>query len=165
MPTYYYSQGRKVPISRDRKRLAVVMSKVHPTLLGVLRRAAQSTIPGPMLIVERASMSPREIEQLEKAGATRTVYKQGDTSMVPAPEVRVEFDKRSERAQVMSALAQSAIPSEILDDTEDRLVLRAISDSGDDAVDLANELTEKARPGMSAARMIRIVARPEPIRR
>jgi len=167
MPGYYYAQGRKVPISLDHSRIAVDPLRAEKAgMKGLAEGKKHVTLPGGLVIMNRRDLSPSLLEDLERAGAIQGVYRQGESAtFVPAPEIRIEIDSSEQGKAVRRVLASTHIGADIVDETKDRFVVRPKSGRGDDAIDLANEVTEKAKPGMSSARMLQVIEHPDVTRR
>ena len=65
-----------------------------------------------------------------------------------------------QREAVRQAMKTSHVGAEVTDDTPERLSLRPVSGSGDDALDLANFIHENAQPAASSVRMVQVVPKP-----
>ncbi len=166
MARYYYASGERVPIEADEARVAIDPDAAGEgeveALLGSGSKAPR--LPGGVVVVERAAVGEAGLRRLEKRGALRPVYRRGGATMVPLPEVRVEFDDEAQRRAVLGAVPRSPHPVQIQEDRPERLVLRCTSGSGDDALDVANFLFETAHPAASSVRFVQFVPRPEPSR-
>ena len=100
------------------------------------------------------------IEKLEKVGAVQSVYRRVQTHRARAG-IRMQSTTLPGERALRQALSSTTIHADIIDETEERFVVRPKSGRGDDAINLANEVAEKARPGMSSARMLQVVERPD----
>ncbi len=160
---YFYAQGRRqalVPaadlLAVDR-RIALDSSSASE----VATLPVASTLPGGLILVKSDKVSGRLRVTLEKTGSVRAVYRSGDHLMVPLPEVRVEFEE-GRSAATLKAVRDSHVAFEVTGSTERTLRLRPQSGKGEDALALANYIHEHARPTMSSARMVQVVAPPAP---
>jgi hypothetical protein len=161
---YYYAGGRRVAIESDVIHVAVDRQLARAAGLGaavdgLLPRRATS-LPGDVLLAERASIDERELAHLREAGALRPVYRREASVMVPLPEIRVELDDPAQRAAVLAAVATAPFRVEIVEDAQDRLVLVPRSGSSEHALAVANFIYERARPAAAAVRFVQVVPRP-----
>lgn len=158
MAPYYYAGGHKLELELDGEHAAVPFDEARR--LGVSLPKGQRELPGGMALVRHDELSSPQRASLERAGALRNVYVYRGTLMVPLPEVRVELEGK-QREAVLSAIAEATVTADIDESTPDRLLLRPKSNRGDDALTLANEITERANPALSSARMVQVVPRPD----
>lgn len=156
MQAYYYAGGQKVALEPDDEHVAV--DKAAAAALESVGRG--TAVPGNIVVLERSAIDAKALSRLRKDGVVQTVYRRNQALMVPLPEVRVEFDAPAERKAVLAALEDIKTPHTIAEDTTDRLVLSPQSGSGDDALRLANEVYERARPAAASVRFAQVVARP-----
>ncbi len=167
MRRYYYAGGRKVALTPDARRIAVNASKAATQGLNGLAELAHRSatkLPGGLALVSRASLRSEDVARMTQCGVVQSVYRHGPSTTIPMPEVRVELDP-GQRVAALQAVRAARVKAEITENTEERLVLRPFSGSGDDALDLANFIFEKARPASSSARMVQVIPRPEVRRR
>jgi hypothetical protein len=164
MAAYYYAAGRQVPLEPDDDRVAVDWPAAERAGLEREVRQAADAPPRPgagVVLVPRAALDATTIARLRDAGAMRPVYRHERATMVALPEVRVEFDTPAQRQAVLDMLGRAdTLPHAIADSTEDRLVLRPASGTGEDALDLANAIYERARPAASSVRFLQFVPKP-----
>jgi hypothetical protein len=158
MASYYYAGGRKLELALDAEHAAVPVGEA--LRLGVTLPKGQRELPGEVSLVRRDELTKQQLQVLQHAGALRTVYRYRGTLMVPLPEVRVELEE-GQLDSVLQALKQASIAAEVDDSTPGRLLVRPKSNLGDDALSLANEITERAKPAMSSAKMVQVTARPD----
>lgn len=156
MQAYYYAGGQKIPLEPDDEHVAVDKAAAST----VESAGTRIPVPGNIVILERSAVDASALTRLRRDGAVQTVYRRNQALVVPLPEVRIEFDKPSERKAVLEALAASPTPHTIAEDTEDRLVVAPDSGSGDDAIRLANEVYERARPAAASVRFAQVVPKP-----
>jgi len=166
MARYYYASGERIPIELDQEQVAVDAARAGPERVAeLLARAGPSPqLPGGILLLRRARVGEEGLRGLATLGALRPVYRAGGAALVALPEVRVELADEGQRRAVRQAIARAPHPVEVAEDGPERIVLRICSGSGDEALDVANFLFETARPAASSARLVRFVARPEPMR-
>jgi hypothetical protein len=167
MDRYYYAGGKRVALELEPERIAVDPAKARGAGMADLARRVErdgTRLPGGRVVVGRATLGAADLLLLRESGGAQAVYRHGAVIAIPLSEVRIEMDP-GQRQAVLDALEATDIETEIAEDTEERLVVRPRSGSGDDAMDLANFIYERARPAASAARMVQITRRPEPSRR
>jgi len=165
---YYYASGKRVPLEPDEGQVAVVRQSEG-------RRGLEASIPPESVqqhhvasgvrLVPRSKLDESSLRQLRAEGALQTVYRRGQALLVPLPEVRVEVDDERQRRAVMAAIAKAPHPVELREETENVLVLRPKSKSGDDALEIANFVFETARPAAASVRLIQFVPRPTSTKR
>jgi hypothetical protein len=158
MAPYYYAGGRKVELGLDTEHAAVPFAEAKR--LGVALPKNQRELSGGIALIRLDALSAPRLESLRRAGALRRVYNYGGTLIVPLPEVRVELEA-GQREVVLSTIANASVPAKVDESTPGQLLVRPTSNLGDDALTLANEITEKANPALSAARMVQVVPRPD----
>jgi len=165
MGTYYYAGGRKIVLERDHNQVAVDQGAAERAGLG-------STISDPdapltkrgvgVTLTPRSSLTKTTLDRLQQAGALQPVYTREKATIVLLPEVRVEFDDAKQQQAVFDALADEDAPKhEIVEGSSDRLVVRPTSGNGDDALQLANYIYERAHPPAATVRLMQFVPKPE----
>ena len=162
MKTYYYAGGIKIELQDDTEHVAVdrtVASQELVERLGDSLAGAPQQFGG-MLIAPKASISAENLASLERAGALRPVFRHNRAMLVALPEVRVELDNMAQRKSVAKVLADSKPTMVIAEETESRLVLKPASGSSTDALNMANEIYERARPAASSVRFLQFVPKP-----
>lgn len=116
-----------------------------------------------IVLLNRSDLSDEVQESLEDAGVAHPVYRDPTGALtVVLPEVRVEADTDESQAKVRAELEGDEADVEVVEDDDSRFVLRPASGRGIDALELANNLYDRARPAMSQPRLLRLVDRPEP---
>jgi hypothetical protein len=162
MERYYYAAGKRVPLVVDRGRIGIDGARaIRAGLEDVVARVGKigTKVPGEVLVVAQDAIPEGDLAKLRKAGAARPIYKVGNAITLPLAEVRVKLGT-GQRKAALEAVKAASIKTEIAESTNERLVLRPISGSGEDALELANFIYERARPASSAASMVQIVPRP-----
>jgi hypothetical protein len=161
MARYFYAGGERQELELADDLVAVDARRAAEVGLGSVVSALRirSKLPGGMAIVEHAAIDEALREKLRSAGVVQSVYRHGSALVVPLPEVRVELEG-GQREAVRQAMKTSHVGAEVTDDTPERLSLRPVSGSGDDALDLANFIHEKAQPAASSVRMVQVVPKP-----
>ena len=164
MGAYYYAGGRKVELESDAEHVAVDQRAAERAGLAAQVKTASEDMPrqgGGVVLAPRSALDPKTIARLREAGALQPVYRHNRAVMVALPEVRVEFDTPAQRRAVLDVLAESqTVPHNISDSTDDGLIVRPASGNGDDALRIANEIYERARPAAASVRFIQFVPRP-----
>jgi hypothetical protein len=162
VPRYFYASGERVPIERDEDQVAIDIGRAGQAAIDdVLEQAgagAAQRLQGRVVVVSRKAVG-KLLTRLEAAGALQPVYRHESAVLVPLPEVRVELDP-GQRKAVLAAIEESPVPAEVVDENDDRVVLRPRSGNGDDAIALANHIFEKAKPAASAVDFVRFVPKP-----
>ncbi len=162
MERYYYAEGERHNLVPDTKQVAIDTGVTRSTGQEKALEAVEITskLPGGMVLVRAGDVSATILSELDRLGATQHVYRRGRTTIVFLPEVRVEFDDAAQRKGALEAAHSSGVPIDVIDDCAERLSLRPQSGSGDDALDLANFIYERAHPASASARMLQVVPRP-----
>jgi hypothetical protein len=164
---YYYAGGKKIALKRDDELVAFDEAAAASAGVDARRLDAASGVrrgPGGVLVAPRRSLGERQMASLRKANALLPVFRRDQAILVALPEVRVEFDDAKERKAVKALLASKADAVKVTQDADDLLVLRLSSGDGDDALTLANQIYERARPAASSVRFIQFVPRPGTLR-
>lgn len=163
MGTYYYSGGRKLLLERDHDHVAVDQRAAERAGLGAMLLDTNGLVQRGVgvLLTPRSALEESTLASLQEAGALQPVYKGDKATIVVLPEVRIEFDDAKQKSSVMAALSDATAPAfEIIDDGEDRLVVRPTSGHGDDALKLANYIHERAHPPSATARFMQFLPKP-----
>jgi hypothetical protein len=162
MGRYFYAGGERKALDPVDDRVAIDTRGAARAGLGdaVSALPVVSQLPGGMTIVDRATLSAELCERLKATGLVQPVYRSGNALVVVLPEVRVELEA-DQRAAALDAIDASRVAAEVTDDTPERLSLRPRSGTGEDALDLANFIYERAHPAASSARMVQVVPKRE----
>jgi hypothetical protein len=112
-----------------------------------------------MFLVRRDALSSPQLDALAKQGAVQPVFHAEGAMLIALPEVRLEESSPERRQAVHRWLRRHARDAEIVEDRGDRIVVRPTSGRGQDALALANQLTEQIGPEMAQPRFLRIVDR------
>jgi len=158
MSPYFYAGGLRRELDPVDDRVAIDTRGAEAAGLGAVVSAlpVTSKLPGGMTVIERAALSDELYQQLNAAGLAKPVYRSGDAFVVLMPEVRVELEG-DQHAAALEAVDASKVAAEVTDNTPERLSLRPQSGSGEDALELANFIYERAHPAASSVRMLQIV--------
>lgn len=168
MAAYYYAGGRKVVLDSDEEHVAVDQKLAEQA--GLAAEVKEASLAGArqgagVIVAQRSALSDETLSSLRQAGAIHPVYRRDRAVVVPLPEVRVEFDNPEQHRAVMDMLAKEGVPSHrIAEETSDRLVVQPASGQGDDALDLANEIYERAHPAAASVRFVQFVPKPTVVR-
>jgi len=160
---YYYASGKPVRLTPDGEWVAVDARGSDAAGaagdLAALPSDASRPLCGDLVLVRRKALSTRQFDALVRQGAIHPVFRAEGAMLVALPEVRVEDSSPERRRAVHRWLRQHAGDTEIVEDQGDRIVLRPASGCGQDALALANHLTEQVGPEMAQPRFLRIVDR------
>jgi hypothetical protein len=161
MSESYYAGGHKVEINRDEDYVAVVSDVAKKAGLEAQVESASKDSQrggGGVLLVERSALDDKMLASLREVGALQPVYRSDQAVMVALPEVRVEFDTAGQRQAVMDVLADpDALPHEIVQSTDEGLVVQPTSGKGEDALNLANDIQERGHPAAASVRFVQFV--------
>ena len=162
MSTYYYAGGQKVDLEPDEEHVAVDQAAAKEAGLDAFSANLDSAVRvgAGVLVTPRSSLSADIIQRLQEAGALQPVYRRDKAIVVAMPEVRVEFDTPDQRRKVMKLLSPNASDVSVTEDTAERLVLRPVSGHGEDALNLANRIQERAKPAAASVRFVQFVPKP-----
>jgi hypothetical protein len=159
---YYYAGGERVALEPAADLVAVDDARVAEKLPDLLRSEsalrAGKPLRGGIRLLPRDALSPETLQRLQDAGATQPVFRHEGAILIALPEIRVEDDSQAKLAAVRRFAAKKAQPSG--DAAEGRMTLRPLSNSGGDALSLANELAEQLKVGSVTPRFLRIVPGP-----
>lgn len=167
MDNYYYAGGKKIALKRDDELVAFDQAAAASAGVDARGLDAASGVrrgPGGVLVAPRRSLGEPQVASLRKAGALFPVFRRDQAILVALPEVRVEFDDANQRNAVKALLASKADAVSVTQDASDLLVLRPCSGNADEALRLANQIYEDARPAASSVRFIQFVPRPGTLR-
>jgi hypothetical protein len=168
MAKYFYASGERVPIERDDTQAALVTAKLSPErrrgVLAELDRSGARSLQGQVVVLPKIALDAAITQAEAATGALQSVYRRGKELLVALPEVRVELDDAAQLVATREALADAPHPVDVLEESEDRIVLVPQSGSADDALDVANYLHERARPAAASVRFLHFVAKPRPAR-
>ena len=160
---YYYASGKPVRLTPDEEWVAVDVRRSEAAdadrNLKALIRDASRPLRGDLVLVRRDALSSRQLDALAKQGAIHPVFHAEGAMLVALPEVRVEESSPQRREVLHHWLRQHIRDAEIVEDRGDRIVLRPTTGRGQDALTLANHLTEQVGPEMAQPRFLRIVER------
>jgi hypothetical protein len=149
---YYYTGGTKIRLAPADDLYAVG----HDKAVGVAGGMVGRSLGGGLRLVTRAQLGAAAA-----AKPTYPVYRAQGATLVVLPEVRVEESRAAQRAELDRWLAAHGESVAVVSRDDDRVVLRPVSGSGEDALAIANDLAEEVGPELAQARFIRVVPRPE----
>lgn len=159
--TYYWANGEKIPLE-DAHQIAVDLPAARHTGLweGELKRIAAesgSEVTADLLLIPDAEMPKRLQDRLREAGAAHPVFRHDDTLLIVFPEVRVETGD-SRTADALQSVVEDWANEVVVDQPKPgRFVLRPVSHRGDEALELANRVSERVKPDAVQARFLRLV--------
>ena len=123
-------------------------------------RRQSDPLRGSVVLLRSDDLAAAVVDALESVGALHPVYTSEDGALlVVLPEVRVEVEDEAQAAKLRKHLDKTG-SVEVVRDTGELLVLRPTSHRGDDALELANDITEFVDPPLAQARFLRVVPRP-----
>ena len=160
-PRYYYADGKQVRLSPDPDHLAVNLRRIDRERIKDLR----GTVVGDVAIFPAAAVPKPLRDSFLDAGALLPVYRAGGAQITVLPEVRVELSGKKQHPALQSAIRSSGIQASVEPMDDNSFVLRPQSESGGDALSLANFVHEHVRPRMAQARFLRIVPKPTSLAR
>jgi hypothetical protein len=161
---YYWARAEKVPLD-DTSLVAVDVPAARRARLwdGELEDAAAGARRADDLVLVPTAELPAELrDRLWEACAVQPVFGHDDTLLVVLPEVRVEAGDADTAAAVSSAVRDYAADVAVEQPAPGRFVLRPRSGRGEDALELANHVYERARPTAVQARFLRVVTGKDP---
>jgi hypothetical protein len=160
----YYAQGGRVPLEPAKyvaflTELAAA-SRVSKNLINEVKAEGRELTRNVYLVA--ISKVKDQLDELDEKGVTQPVFRDPSGALVVLlPELRVETTTKPGLARVRKAV-HKLDHLEVLRDDGEQLLLRPTSGRGLDALDLANDLYEGARPAMSQPRFLRVVDSPRP---
>jgi len=160
---YYYAGGRKVALERDDGLVAFAQASAASAGVDVSKLDASQGLrrgAGGVLLAPRTALGDRQVASLRKANALLPVFRSDRAILVALPEARVEFDDAKERKAVKALLAKKGQAVSVTQDESEMLVVRPSSGNADEALALANEIYEQARPAAASVRFIQFVPKP-----
>jgi hypothetical protein len=154
--TYYYAGGAKVELtpaddlfaveSNDKQSVAAASQPLGRALTDSLRLVTKDELPA--------------AKGMDRSKPKYPVFRSHGAIVVALPEVRVEESRKAHWAKLDKWLAEHSDVVTVVSRDDDRVVLRPVSGSGEDALTIANDLAEEIGPEMAQARFIRVTPRP-----
>lgn len=152
--SYYWAGGRKVPLLASDQ---VVVDLDSTALRGKAEALGREgrRLTGSLVMVPAATAR----EALEGApSGLHPVYRAADDTLIAVlPEIRVEAPPDR-----LAQVRRSVRGAHVTEHDDERLVLVPDSGRGEDALRIANELSETGGLDVSQARFVRVVPRPGP---
>jgi hypothetical protein len=160
---YSYASGKPVRLALDEEWVAVDARRSEAAdaasdLRAILRDGSRP-LRGDPVLVRRDALSSQQLDALSKPGAIHPVFHAAGARLVALPEVRVEESSPERQEALHRWLRQHGDEVEVVEDRGDRVVLRPTSGPGQNALALANRLSEQVGPEMAQPRFLRIVDR------
>ena len=158
---YYFAGGKKVPLHRDERHIAIDLDdskigRLSKDIINALREKA-NIIKRSVALLAIDDIPEDALAFIREHGADLPVFHENGTLIIVLPEVRVEFDTEIELENIKSYLNTKAVT--VQKQKRKRLSLVPNSRSGKEALELANQLGEKLKVGLSQARFLRVVPR------
>jgi hypothetical protein len=161
---YYYADGERIELTRaddlvaiDEQRLT--RAAVPEAIRAELRKSAQSLRAG-ICLMRHDTLSPETLKLLREAGALQPVFRAQDALIIALPEVRVEERRAAGQRRLQKWIDSHRDQALVRSQVEGRIVLEPVSADGEDALAIANALTEEVKPEMAQARFLRVLPRP-----
>ena len=159
---YYYAGGKQIELETDDEHVAVDRAVAEAAgLTGSAIGGGSPDLRSGVVLSKKSSLSSKVLDALHSAGALRPVFRHNQAVLVALPEVRVEYDDLTQRNAVKGLLASDFQDAAISDDSDDRLTLKPRSGDAWDALKMANEIFERARPAASSVRFVQFVPKPD----
>lgn len=159
--SYYYAGGGKVELDPDRDWIAVDVERLgrnkRDASLKKDMMAGSEPLRDTLYMVDRTRLSESDLDRMEAEGATQSVYRHGNTRLVPLPEVRVELKAEHDAEVLQQCLKSHLCDAEIVKQQGTSVVLRPRSGRGSDALIIANVLQEEDVALSAQARLLRMV--------
>ena len=167
MGAYYYASGHRIELEDDDEHVAVdkkIAERAGLDATAIVDASAAPRAGGGVLIARRSALGKETLATLQKAGALQPIYKRDRAVVVAMPEVRVEFDNPAQRKSVIDLLATIESPHTIEEDSSNRMVIRPATGNGNDALKIANDIYERARPAAASVRFVQFVPKRTAVR-
>lgn len=159
---YYWAQGKKIPLEYTPQIAVDVPAATRADLWnGELATAATdlgAQVTEDLMLVPATELSRTLRDRLEEASAVQPVFRHDDTLLVALPEVRVETRDPAEAAALWSAVKDWGSDVVVEQPKPGRFVLKPTSRLGQEALELANYVSERVKPDAAQARFVRVVA-------
>lgn len=151
---YYYAGGQRIGLTAAHDLVALDDDA-----------AKHADAPPGRSLTDGLCLVPREdlrnARLADEQAAKYPVFRAQGAILVALPEVRVEESRPDKRDQIQSWLKQHDRDIKVVSQDEDRVVLKPVSGSGEDALAIANALAEQVGPEMAQAQFIRVTPRPK----
>lgn len=154
--SYYWASGRRVALA-ETDLVAVDLDQAGDARQSLQAQSSQAVSGNVVLLAEVEARTALGAGIASQPGV-HPVYTADGAVLVVLPEVRVEGS-----AEVLDRVRREAGDGVDVDDDDvpGRLVLRPASGRGEDALRLANEVTETVAPELAQCRFVRITPRPQ----
>jgi hypothetical protein len=167
---YYYAGGQRVHLTRADDLVAVDKRRLAKEHIGDEIRIEVEKVSKPLMggislvsLTDLGSDAEKMVKVLKKAGALQPVYKADGAILVALPEVRVEETRKVQQEKLEKWLKAHAAATEVQRSDDGPMVVKPASGDGDDALMLANALTEAVQPELVQPRFLRVTPRPSTI--
>jgi hypothetical protein len=154
---YYYAGGEKIELTPADDLFAVEGGDARAAA-GTTHPVGRALTDG-LRLVTRAELGDAA-KGLRGSKPKYPVFRSHGAVVVALPEVRVEEGRKAQRAKLDKWLKEHGDDVTVVSRDGDRVVLKPVSESGADALVIANDLTEEVGPEMAQARFIRVTPRP-----
>ena len=161
---YYYAGDKRIPLERDNEFVAVDTSQLERAELPYKLRLKVNKFSRPirqdLSLVKCKDLTNKLRERLEEEGVLQPVYQYEDSHIVVLPEIRAEDASAAMRAKIRNWVTTHKSLAKIVKELGNQVILKPVSGSGSDALELANQIHEELVPEMVQARMVRILPKP-----
>jgi hypothetical protein len=128
-----------------------------------VRQAAEPLRAG-IRLVRREALSPGLEAVLKEAGVLQPVFRAQEAIMVALPEVRIEESRSTRKDRLEEWIKSHSEQALVRSQGQGRIVLEPVSGHGEDALAMANALTEEVEPEVAQARFLRVLPRPSTLK-
>lgn len=162
--TYYFADGKRVPLEVDREHVAVDLRHAAAQRLSAARRSSLTkggvTLRRGLVLVDTDDLARSEREILDSAGALLPAFKSSGALVVVLPEVRAEGRDRAQLARIHEFLSCHDVDPASVKERGSRVSFAPRSGRALDALQLANQLYDEIAPAASQTRFLRVVRKP-----
>jgi len=161
--SFYHADGKRIDLTRDAEVVAVDVVRFHDhsgdaQTMKFVELNGQPVGNG-FVLLKRDQLTDAMYEHLQQPGITQPVFERDGIKVIALPELRVEVDSVAKLSKVVQFVINRTHP--IRDDPSNgRLSISPLSDDGQDALDLANDIFKQFAPISVSPRFVQIVPGP-----
>jgi hypothetical protein len=165
---YYWAGGQKVRLAPTQQ-IALDLpraeqSALTPAKVAKLARGGRS-ISDSLVVLDDDQLDADDRAELLSVAALHPVYRSADgTLIVVLPEVRLETTDPDQSRTFIDRYSAADLGLELVEQKPGRFTISLNAGTGNDALQLANDLVESSHPELAQARFVRLMDRPEPKR-
>lgn len=159
--TYYYSQKKRVPLIKTDEFVAVDVGLLNENKAA--RKVSHFVeefgehLRRSHYLVRQDQLEDNVVEVLETASAAQPVFRSGEHLVVVLPEIRVHESRADKMLELKSWIGKHEKETEVVKIIGSRMTLRPRSNSGADALQLANLIHEEVGVEAAEPRMIQLL--------